>query len=63
MHYYATAGIPWYLLVEQETGAIHLNELVGNHYVERSVTRPGEVLRLTEPVDVTIYPADLLPPF
>ena len=61
-HYYATAGIPWYLLIEQDTGALHLHELVGNHYVERSVTKVGEALRLTDPVDATLYPADLLPP-
>jgi Uma2 family endonuclease len=39
-HYYAAAGIPWYLLVEQETGARHLYQLVGNHYAEHSMT-PG----------------------
>jgi Uma2 family endonuclease len=60
MHYYATAGIPWYLLVEQDTGALHLYELTGSHYVERSVTKPGDTLRLTDPVEVTIFPADLL---
>lgn len=62
MHYYAVAGIPWYLLVEQETGALHLYELAGDHYVERSVTKPGEVLHLTEPVDAILTPEDLLPP-
>jgi Uma2 family endonuclease len=62
MHYYATAGIPWYLLIEQDTGALHLHELIGNHYVERSVTKMGEALHLTDPVDATLYPADLLPP-
>jgi Uma2 family endonuclease len=62
MHYYAAAGIPWYLLVEQETGAMHLYELAGEHYVERSVTRVGQVLRLKEPVEADIAPEDLLPP-
>jgi Uma2 family endonuclease len=62
MHYYAAAGIPWYLLVEQETGALHLYELVGDTYRERSVTRAGEVLHLTDPVEATISPAELLPP-
>jgi len=62
MHYYATAGIPWYLLIEQDTGALRLHELDGATYVERSVTRVGEVLRLTEPVVATIDPAELLPP-
>jgi Uma2 family endonuclease len=62
MHYYAAAGIPWYLLVEQESGALHLHELVGNHYVERSATRPGEVLHLHEPLIADLMPEDLLPP-
>jgi len=62
MHYYAVAGIPWYLLVEQETQALHLYELAAGHYRERSVTRPGEVLHLTEPVAASIAPEDLLPP-
>jgi Uma2 family endonuclease len=62
MHYYAAAGIGWYLLAEQETGALHLYKLAGNHYVEHSVTKPGEVLHLTDPVEATISPEDLLPP-
>jgi len=62
MHYYAAAGIPWYLLIEQETGALHLYELVGDKYLEQSVTRAGEVLHLTDPVDAMISPEDLLPP-
>jgi Uma2 family endonuclease len=62
MHYYAAAGIPWYLLVEQETGALHLYELAGAHYVEHSVTRPGETLHLTAPVEADLTPDALLPP-
>ncbi|PRY28226.1 Uma2 family endonuclease [Pseudosporangium ferrugineum] len=62
MHYYAEAGIPWYLIVEQETGALHLYRLEGRHYVERSVTKVGDLLHLTDPVDVTIAPEKLLPP-
>ena len=50
MHYYAAAGIPWYLLVEQETGTLHLYRLDGDSYLEHSVTKPGDVLTLTEPV-------------
>ncbi|HEY0700062.1 MAG TPA: Uma2 family endonuclease [Micromonospora sp.] len=60
MHYYATAGIPWYLLVEQETANLHLYRLDGEHYVEQSVG-VGGVLRLTEPVIAEIAPAALLP--
>jgi len=62
MHHYAVAGIPWYLLVEQETGALNLYRLVGSHYVEQSMTHPGTLLRLKEPVEATIAPEDLLPP-
>lgn len=62
MHYYAAAKIEWYLLVEQETGTLHLYELSGDHYVVRSVTTVGRELELTEPVQATIAPADLLPP-
>ncbi|MFI5494929.1 Uma2 family endonuclease [Actinoplanes sp. NPDC051859] len=62
MHYYATAGIPWYLLVEQETGALHLHQLSNGAYVLRSVAQVGEVLRLTDPVVAEISPEDLLPP-
>lgn len=62
MHYYAAAGIGWYLLAEQETGALHLYKLAGEHYVEHCVTRPGEVLQLSDPVEATISPEDLLPP-
>jgi Uma2 family endonuclease len=62
MHYYADAGIGWYLLVEQDTGALHLYRLADEHYVEHSVTRPGETLELTEPVAASLSPESLLPP-
>ncbi|MGW4941482.1 Uma2 family endonuclease [Actinoplanes sp. NPDC004185] len=61
-HYYAAAGIPWYLLVEQESATLHLYQLRGDYYVERSVTRPGEVLHLEEPVTADLVPEDLLSP-
>ncbi|GAB3815818.1 Uma2 family endonuclease [Micromonospora zhanjiangensis] len=61
MHYYAAAGIPWYLLVEQDTGTLHLHRRSGPHYVAHSVTKPGTVLRLTEPVTVDLDPERLLP--
>ncbi|AVT33875.1 MULTISPECIES: Uma2 family endonuclease [unclassified Plantactinospora] len=62
MHYYAAARIPWYLLVEQETGTLRLHRLDGSHYVEHAVAKAGESLRLTEPVAAEIRPDDLLPP-
>ena len=61
MHCYAAAGIPWYLLIEQDTGTLRLHELHGTVYVARSVTKVGDVLRLTDPVVATIDPAELLP--
>ena len=61
MHYYAVAGIGWYLLVEQETATLHLYRLSGDRYVEHSVTRPGGRLVLTEPVHAVLEPAALLP--
>ncbi|MFI5932939.1 Uma2 family endonuclease [Actinoplanes sp. NPDC051494] len=62
LHYYAAAGIPWYLLIEQETGALHLYQLTEKHYVEHSVTPFGETLHLREPVVVDIDTTELLPP-
>ncbi|SCL41099.1 Endonuclease, Uma2 family (restriction endonuclease fold) [Micromonospora pallida] len=60
MHYYAEARIPWYLLVEQDTGSLHLYREKNGHYVEESTARRGDVLELTEPVHVTIRPERLL---
>lgn len=62
MHYYAAAKIPWYLLVEQETGALHLYQLSGDHYVERCTAKPGDLLRMTEPLTADLDPEALLPP-
>ncbi|GLH98062.1 hypothetical protein Pa4123_33370 [Phytohabitans aurantiacus] len=61
MHYYAEAGIPWYLLVEHKTATLRLFRLDGRTYAPHAVAEPGEVLRLGEPVAVTIRPEDLLP--
>jgi Uma2 family endonuclease len=61
MHYYAEAGIPWYLLVEPKTVTMRLFRLEGTTYVSHAAAEPGEVLRLTEPVAVAIRPEDLLP--
>ncbi|BCJ66449.1 Uma2 family endonuclease [Polymorphospora rubra] len=59
MHYYAAAKIGWYLIVEQDTKSLRLYRLHGVSYVEHAVARPGEVLRLTEPVVADIRPEDL----
>jgi hypothetical protein len=60
-HLYAAAGVGCYLLVKQESLTVNLYRLQGSHYVERSTTRAGEVLELTEPVRATIRPEELLP--
>ncbi|MFG3696841.1 Uma2 family endonuclease [Micromonospora sp. NPDC047620] len=61
MHYYAAAGIDWYLLVEQETGGLRLYRRQGRHYVEQSATKRGETLELADPVRATIRPEQLVP--
>ncbi|MFI6270254.1 Uma2 family endonuclease [Micromonospora zamorensis] len=58
---YAEASIEWYLLAEQESMTLHVYQRQVSHYVERSATRAGEVLELTEPVRATIRPEDLVP--
>ncbi|HWS38925.1 MAG TPA: Uma2 family endonuclease [Actinoplanes sp.] len=62
MHYYAQGGIPWYLLVDPRTGTLRLQRLEGDKYLEHATGAPGKPLALTEPVAVTVDPADLLPP-
>lgn len=59
MHYYAAAKIGWYLIAEQDTQHLHLHRLHGVSYVEEAVAKPGEVLRLTEPVVAEIHPEQL----
>jgi Uma2 family endonuclease len=59
-HYYAEAGIEWYLLVEQDPElALALLRLETGGYVEHAVGRPGRPLRLVEPVAVEIDPGTL----
>jgi Uma2 family endonuclease len=60
MHYYAEAGIPWYLLVDPEPEiTLRLYRLDGQRYVEHAVGRPGDPLTLTEPIEATVDPATL----
>jgi hypothetical protein len=61
-HHYAEAAIPWYLLIEQEPELmLRLYHHDGGHYVERGVGRIGQPLHLTEPVNLDLDPAVLLP--
>jgi Uma2 family endonuclease len=59
MHYYATARIPWYLLVDPDPVILALYRLEGGHYVEHALAKPGEILTLTEPVAADLDPASL----
>lgn len=60
MHYYATAGIEWYLLVDPEAGLFTLYQLDDTEYLTHSTVEIGGVLQLNEPVTATIDPARLL---
>jgi Uma2 family endonuclease len=60
MHYYAAAGIPWYLIADPLNGVFQLNRLVGETYATYSVVQDGEILQLTEPVVAAIDLAELL---
>lgn len=62
MHYYAEAGIPWYLVVDPTIGMLNLYRLDVDKYLDHATATPSELLHLTEPVAVSIDPADLLPP-
>jgi Uma2 family endonuclease len=59
MHYYAVAGIPWYLLVDPDPVVLRLYRLDGDHYVEHSSAKPGHVLTIAEPIAVSLDPAAL----
>ncbi len=50
MHFYAAAGIPWYLLVDPDPVTLSLYRLKRGHYFEHATAKPGETLTLTEPV-------------
>ncbi|WP_239166017.1 hypothetical protein [Actinoplanes italicus] len=49
-------------LVDPRTATLQVYALVEGKYVEHATGAPGLPLTLTEPVAVTIDPADLLPP-
>ena len=59
---YAAAGIGWYLRVEQPQDSVelHLQNLVGDNYVQHSVTGVGQALTTTEPFPFEIDVAALL---
>jgi hypothetical protein len=59
MHYYAVARIPWYLIVEPDGPTLLLHRLEGDHFVLDQQAKPGESLRLTDPVTLDLDPATL----
>ncbi|HLL67952.1 MAG TPA: Uma2 family endonuclease [Micromonosporaceae bacterium] len=60
MHYYAEAGIGWYLLVEQKpTVTLRLYRLDGDKYTEAQVGEPGRPIRFSEPVRLDLDPVVL----
>jgi Uma2 family endonuclease len=59
MHFYAAAGIPWYLLVDPDPLTLNLYRLKRGHYFEHATAKPGEVLTLTEPVAAELDTAAL----
>jgi Uma2 family endonuclease len=59
MHYYAVAGILWYLLIDPASLSLNLYQLDGQQYVMHSVGKPGHPLRFPEPINVEVDPATL----
>ena len=62
MHYYAAAGIPWFLVVDPQDGILQLFALDGSAYRQHATGSPGVPLQLTDPVVATIDSERLLPP-
>lgn len=63
MQVYATAGIPWYLLVEpdgEDSVTLRLHRLDGQHYVEHTVAGPRERLSVAEPFTIEVESGALL---
>jgi Uma2 family endonuclease len=59
MHYYAAAGIQWYLLVDPDPLVLRLYRLDAERYVEHATAKSGETLALTEPVNAVLDTAAL----
>jgi hypothetical protein len=56
-NYYATACIPWYLMIDEDGTSVHLYQLADDAY---SLVGSGKVLRIVEPLVATIDPGELL---
>jgi Uma2 family endonuclease len=60
MHYYAEAGIPWYLLIDPDGPLMSLFRLHGDRYVLHDEGAPRIPLRFPDPLGVEVDPATLL---
>jgi Uma2 family endonuclease len=60
MHYYAVAGVPWYLLVEPDGPTMVLYRLDDSVCVEDRAAVPGTPMPFPEPVNVAVDPAHLV---
>jgi Uma2 family endonuclease len=59
MHYYAVAGIPWYLLVDPKAPTLELYRLDGDAYRLETSAEPGQALLFTAPIVAELDPASL----
>lgn len=60
MHYYAEAGIEWYLLIDPDGPTMQLYHHEDGRYVEHAAGAPRIPLTFPEPINVTIDPATLV---
>jgi hypothetical protein len=61
MHYYAAAGIGWYLIVDPALPTLSLYRLQDERYVEHASAGPGQTLAIPGPLHVRLDPASLAP--
>jgi Uma2 family endonuclease len=57
---YQAAGLPWYWLVDPDEPGLTVLQLVERRYLERARASGDEPYAATDPVTVTVTPADLL---
>ncbi len=60
MHYYAEAGIEWYLLVDPDGPTMQLFHHEEAGYRQYAAAAPGLPMTFPAPIDVTVDPASLV---